>query len=505
MATLLGWNWSALRARVHRWRDCGLALIVAAVLLAGTVDAHAQRVGCGSMPGQMCISSDGPISVGVRQTADSVPSVNGNTMAIATTLGVTVALSGVAVAATVLPMGRVLNVGAQAVGAGVRAAIRNGMIRDTALVALLAVLGGDMSMSPDGTVSMVQWNPNQSDSGFDGALWISGNKTGNSAVAACSAYVAVAYPGMTITGYGGNGYCTGTLPSGSSMSCGGGVCNIAVGHAGGCVSGYVASGSGCAPDPNAPVTYVPATDAQIENAITAHPASWPQAFNAAGCGKATSYADFADPTDPCAVIIGGSVPQSNGVTWPGGNTASFPPRTTSTSGTDAQGNPTTTNTTTTTSATLSGTGSRTQPVSATPTQTTTTVTNRTNPDGSTTSTTTTSTTTSPDQSSTDDQAATFNGPDIQLYKAKAKTFTDVLQGFRTRVAAMPWYAATVGFFTVTIAGGSCPHWTVPATRWSQPLDASPYFCSSTAMTLYQLGGVVVMIVAAWAAFRIGLL
>lgn len=40
-----------------------------------------------------------------------------------------------------------------------------------------------------------------SDPGSNGHLWWSGGYSGNSAVAACTAYVAVAYPGMVIDGY----------------------------------------------------------------------------------------------------------------------------------------------------------------------------------------------------------------------------------------------------------------------------------------------------------------
>lgn len=496
MATLLGGSRSAVRIGVHRWRDCGLALIVAAAVIGGSGEARAAVV-----PGQ-------DVSVGVHQQGSSTASMNGSSMQISTSMVATVAMAGVAAASIAIPAVRVVQVGADVMGVAGRMAMRSGLPQAAMVAIIASMAGSDLAMGPDGTVSVAQHNPNQGDNGFDGSLWISGNKTGNSPVAACSAYVSVAYPGMVITGYGGNGYCQGTLPPGSSMSCGGGVCNISVGHAGGCVDGYVAAGSGCAADPNAPVTYTPATDAQIEAAMRAHPEAWPQTFNAAGCGKANSFMDAASAnldSDPCAVIIVGSVPQSNGVTWPNGNTATFPPRTTTTTGTDAQGRPTMDQQTTTTSVTLNGTNSRTAPVSATPTTTTTSTSTTTNADGSTTSSTTTTTTTSPAQDGTDDQAATFDAPDIQLYKQKSKTFADVLTGFRTRVAAMPWYTAMVGFFSVTISSGACPHWVVPASRWNQSLSGDAFFCSSTAMGWYQAGGIVVLIVAAWAAFRIAFL
>lgn len=491
MASLLGVRWVALRGGIHRWGVGGLALIFGAGLFGGSAEAFA---------------SDGPISVSTRQTAASTAAVSGSSMAISTSAAVSIAMTGVAVASVVLPMGRVLTVGADVVAAAARMGMRSGAIQAAGLAAILASLNGDVTQNPDGSLVVPPVSANAGDAGFDGYVWtmpIGGGKTysGNSPLDTCKGGMVASGTTSIFYDVQGNAcrYVTKDNPNNpgnfSYMT-----------RSANCISGYVKSGSACTVDPNAP--RVPATDAQIEAAVKAHPASWPQTFNAAGCGKANSFMDAASAdlsNDPCAVIIVGSVPQSNGVTWPNGNTATFPARSTTTAGTDADGRPTTTTTTTTTSATLSGTGSRTQPVSATPTQTTTTVTNRTNADGSTTSTTTTSTTTSPDQSSTDDQAATFNGPDIQLYKQKSKTFADVLTGFRTRVAAMPWYVSMVGFFNVSIAAGSCPHWAVPATRWSGALDASPYFCGATAMQLYQLGGIVVMIVAAWAAFCIAFL
>jgi hypothetical protein len=137
-------------------------------------------------------------------------------------------------------------------------------IATASMIAYAAQIGIQKCL--DGTWCKKQTPAAASDNGFDGSLWISGNKTGASPVAACSAYVAVAYPGMVITGYGGNGFCQGTLPPGSSMSCGGGVCNIQVGHAGGCVTGYVASNGSCVTDPNAPL--VPATDADWNKGLT---------------------------------------------------------------------------------------------------------------------------------------------------------------------------------------------------------------------------------------------
>ncbi len=74
------------------------------------------------------------------------------------------------------------------------------------------------------------------DSGSNGHMWVSGGQTGSSAVAACSAYVAVAYPGMVIDGYGGSGYCSGHWPSDPNQC--GGSCNIGVQQLSDCAPGY---------------------------------------------------------------------------------------------------------------------------------------------------------------------------------------------------------------------------------------------------------------------------
>ncbi|WP_247539179.1 hypothetical protein [Ralstonia pseudosolanacearum] len=507
MAALLGIYRRALRTCVHAGCSGGLALIVAAVLLAGTAEVQAQVVGS---------ASNQSVTVGIRQSADSTAAVSGSSMAISTNLIATVALAGVSAAAIAVPAVRVLQVGAETMAVAGRMAMRSG-VGQAAVLGIIATLGGDISVSGSGSLVAPAVSANAGDTGFNGFGWGYGYNTspngGNIAYgvaaspgAACSAMLAAdaylagqkaKFASMRTTN--GTSYeCKFTNDSGSNFYAGTSQTNS-------CISGYVASGSSCVPDPSGPKQS--ATDAQIEAAIKAYPASWPQIFNAAGCGKATSFADLssADPNDPCAVVIGGATPQSNGVTWPNGNTATFPSRTTTTSGTDANGRPVTVNNTTTTSASLSGTDSRTNPITATPTTTTTTTSSTTNADGSTTSTTTTTTTTTPSSDSTDDQAATFAGPDISLYKAKTKTFADVLSAFRGRVATMAWYTASVGFFNVSISGGSCPHWVVPATAWSKPLDASPYFCGSTATTLYSMCGTVVLIVAAWAAFRIAFL
>lgn len=131
------------------------------------------------------------------------------------------------------------------------------------------------------------------------------------------------------------------------------------------------------------------------------------------------------------------------------------------------------------------------------------------PDGSKKEKTTTTTTTGganrQQEEKPEEQVAPFQAPEGALYEKKTKTFEDVLAKFKNTVSAAPWMVAAKGFFTVNIAGGSCPQWSVGASEWLPAMDAGPYVCSQTMVTLYQLGGVIVLAVAAWAAFRIALL
>lgn len=100
-----------------------------------------------------------------------------------------------------------------------------GFRRVLALLVLVLVFGPTLAFSA-------------SDPGSNGHVWWSGGYSGNSAVAACTAYVAVAYPGMVIDGYdSAAGVCKGHWPS-DPKQCGG-VCNIGVSQDSSCVAGYV--------------------------------------------------------------------------------------------------------------------------------------------------------------------------------------------------------------------------------------------------------------------------
>lgn len=488
-----------------------LAVVVCIGLMAKCAHAEA-RSGC-SMPGQMCASSDGPVTVSVRQSADSTASVSGNTMSINTSMIATVAMAGVAAAAVAVPAVRVLQVGAEVMGVAGRMAVRSG-VGQAAVLGMIATLGGDVSINANGGVVAPAVSANAGDAGFNGFGWQYGYNTSPSGGdvgygvaaspgAACSAMASAdaflvgqkaRLSSTRPTGDGTTYECKFTNDGGSNFYGG-------VGQIGSCVSGYVKSGSACKPDPS--VT-APATDAQIEAAFASHPSSWPQMFAAAGCGKATSFADLstADPNDPCVVVIGGSSPAPNGVSWPNGNGVSFPPRTTTTTGTDDAGRPTTTQNTTTTSATLAGTSSRTNPISATPTTTTTTTTNTTNADGSVTSTTSTTTTTSPDQAAQEDQGVTDTpfGDVPKLYDVKYKDgLLGVWKASKPNIQTTAFYQAVASMFP-SLGGGSCPAFSLNLNVMAQGnygVRSIDVPCS-----LFQTIGLIILATAAFTARKI---
>ncbi|MDE4919810.1 hypothetical protein [Cupriavidus metallidurans] len=253
-----------------------------------------------------------------------------------------------------------------------------------------------------------------------------------------------------------------------------------------------------------PATYVPSTDAQLSSAAQA-PAALAKVWDAGGCPqRVTTFRDTLSADDPCAKIIGSPAGQWTPVSVPNGGSISLPSTTQTV--TDSTGKVAQTITTTPTAQVKPNTDQATMaasPVIVTPGSVVKTVTN--NADGSQTTTTTTTTSPSTSTDQPQDGTAAFNAGTQDLYTKKSRTWAQVLGDFQTAVKAAPWYQAATGFFNVSISGGACPHWTVPASKWTPALDAGVYVCSSSMMTLYQAGGIIVMIVAAWAAFRIAFL
>jgi len=419
-------------------------------------------------------------------------------------------------------------------------AIRGGIIGGVALATLMNRMGGDVSLDANGKVVSSATSPNAGDVGFNGHLWAVGEANNgwsywNSASAACqhiadennpnSGGFYYSYSGVQMYA-SGNAQCSFSVSDHRGWT---GSDGTGVGYVGSCVSGYVASGGDCVPDPSAPRQL--ATDAQIQNAIKAHPDTWPSIYNDMNCGPTLALTN-GSTSDPCyglysdsrtgfgvSFSTGGSSWTNNGcavssATCPSA-TVTTGPTTDSQTKTNADGSKTTTNTTTTKTTTVSGTNDRTNPVSSQTTTTTTTSTTVTNPDGSTTTTNETVTDQAPPQTGTNanqqqkDQTqpttATFQSPELKLYTPKDKTFAQVFQGFVSRVQGMPWYSSITGFFNVTIGGGSCPHWAVPASRWNGPLDLTPYLCGGSMPGLFAMAGAIVLAVAAWAAVKIAFL
>ncbi|MGA4187156.1 hypothetical protein ACI2UF_10610 [Ralstonia nicotianae] len=510
MATVLGFYRRAVRVGGHGRLGNWLALIVAGVLTVGT--AQAQSVG---------------VDLTVRQSGSTVPQApSGNVMSVL--VPITIGVVAVGAAAVALPATGALAISGDVIAAAGMSMIRSRVIQGAALMTLIGTLGGDVSLDGNGNVVAPAISASAGDTGFNGWGWNYGYNTsatgGNiangvaaSPGAACSAMLAAdaylagqkaKFAGMRATGNGTSYECHYTNDGGDNFYAG-------TSQASGCISGYVLSGGSCVPDPAGPKQA--ATDTQIQNAIKAHPSSWQQVYNDGGCtAQANILVSFSPgQSNPCLSMIGDSS-TGFGVSFPSGNTVASTPKTDTQTKVNADGSTTKTTTTTNATTTLTGTQDRVNPVQGQTTTSTSVSTTVTNPDGSTTTTTTTTTDQAPpatagnpaNQQQQDQQptTATFSGPSQALYTQKTKTFDDVLSGFVSRVQRMPWYSAMTGFFNVAIGSGACPSdWVVPATEWNPRLDMTPYVCSSSMMTMYQLGGVVVLLVAAWAAFRIAFL
>lgn len=485
-----------------------VAIVIAAVLVGKEAEAQTMA---GSAP-----SSGVSWSVGPGSTP-ATAAVSGNSMAVMASLAVTATLFGVT---QVWPVGRALSVGANVMGAAGRAAMQAAMSRGALSGAALAAamaLGGDTMYDPK-TNSFVTKNPYTGRQPYpqSGGFWdLGGSFRTGSALETCKAYETQLNTSTTFS-YTYSGFRTVSTDTGycqyNRVSKGSGQADLfealAARHAG-CVSGdtYNAATGMCVPPGWTDPGTSPSTNAQIEAAFAASPASWPKVFDAAGCSdKVNSYIDIAalrTNTDPCAVILVGST--GGAATAPTSNNPyPWPVQSWSIATSDGKREDHSL-AMTTTIAGNSGADARTNPVSVQ----TTAVDTKTSTDSAGNRTTTTTTTTAPAETKPDDTdkdgAGAFSGGDATLYTKKNKTFGDVLTAFQASLSNAPWMVAARGFFTVTIGSGSCPHWSVAASRWLPAMDASPYVCSATMMALYQVGGAVVLAVAAWAAFRIAFL
>jgi len=93
----------------------------------------------------------------------------------------------------------------------------------------------------------------------------------------------------------------------------------------------------------------------------------------------------------------------------------------------------------------------------------------------------------------------------QFYKGKEdRSFQQVWNAFIQRVQQANIVTAGSRFFTVSIGGGSCPNWEIPATFISPAIPITVQ-CSSEVTAALRVAGYMVLIIAAWVAFRIALL
>jgi len=476
-----------MRGRGDHWFSVGggivWALVLAVLLCAGS--ARAQTF---SPTGLQW-------SVGPGSSA-ATASLSGTNLAIAQSLAVTAAIYGVT---KVWPAGRLVTTGATVLAPAFRSILQSQMARGaltgSALVAATLLAGGGATYDPvANSFSSPQGanKPNGSTVDLNTSGWSALNTgpfTSTAGQLAASSCAGPTYTVNSVVLQSNNKdayvYCT-------RVSDGAKILATPIFEAAGTTYH----------DPSYPSG--PSTNAQIENAIAATPSAFVPLWMVGGCDQKTNtYVDISGMTawnDPCAAVLVGGTPGA--ATFPNGNTYTWPAQTRTTA--VAGGN--TTTSTLTTSATLSantGADQKTNPVAVqAATQDAEAVTN-----ASGTTTTTTTTTTNQTKSDTQPQttSALFNAGTATLYTKKTQTWGGVLNNFVNTVKGAPWYTAMSGFFNVTIASSGCPHWAVPATKWTPTLDSSVYFCSSTATTTYQIAGAVVLAVAAWAAFKIAFL
>lgn len=91
-----------------------------------------------------------------------------------------------------------------------------------------------------------------------------------------------------------------------------------------------------------------------------------------------------------------------------------------------------------------------------------------------------------------------------LYEPKGLTLTQAWYDFTVKVAYSPIVSASSAFFTVPYFSSSCPTWILPTTDF-YPAITIDILCSNVVIMALQLAGLIVLIVAAWVAFRIAVL
>jgi len=95
--------------------------------------------------------------------------------------------------------------------------------------------------------------------------------------------------------------------------------------------------------------------------------------------------------------------------------------------------------------------------------------------------------------------------DDRFYEKKQdRDFLTIWTAFISRVQSARLITAGSRFFSAGISGGSCPTWQIPSTFVSPAIPITLQ-CSSEVLSALRVAGVIVLIIAAWLAFRIALL
>ncbi|WP_224082336.1 hypothetical protein [Cupriavidus laharis] len=482
-----------------------MALIVAfalAVIAGGhSADLRAQT-----------LTADGSVSWGIKGGPSTSQVVNG-ALVIGTALALTVAAPAIVggASATIALGGRTLTVAASAVGPIAASMLRQAAAKGPltgAMLALAVAMGSDASYDSASNSFQSAVDPNSAYP-YGGYQWYVSSVVYAAAnpLQACQSFFTNQVGGAgsyQVVSDSVNGGSTGYVCQ--TFNASGGSTNYrALNRTTSCYSGYVMQGDRCVQQN--PQT-APASDAQLSSALQT-PAALAKVWDAGGCPqKVTSYRDTLSADDPCAKIIG---PQGGNGAWtpvtvPNGGQISLPTQTGTQTTVGADGKTITTTTATTPTAQVTpNTNPATLGANPVIVQTGSVVT-KTVDDG-TTQTTTTTTTTNPAsvENPPEEASATFNAGEATLYTKKDKTMASVLSAFSTTVQQAPWYTATTGWFTVSVGSAVCPVWVVPKTDFTPAVDLSTVFCSQQALIIYGIAGMAVIVMAAWAAFRIAFL
>ncbi|WP_211453026.1 hypothetical protein [Collimonas antrihumi] len=92
-----------------------------------------------------------------------------------------------------------------------------------------------------------------------------------------------------------------------------------------------------------------------------------------------------------------------------------------------------------------------------------------------------------------------------LYQVKTRTFAGVMSDFNSKVMAAPFIAAGTNFFVVNVNGGACPSWTAAVPYLKMSVNLGQYFCGPGTDAVFNVIGYGVLLVAAYAAFKMAFL